>query len=168
MHACAVSSRRLAAAQLTIRAHIRMLCVGLLVLKLQRGRHLIKKEAFIEFNNSIVFYEFYIHNPPPPQTCDETPYFLYKVYSVTCTKDYIRGFGLVLGFIGFLDTQRVTILYKSLLHARISVHGQVFTSRCSGAASNGESFLSTRFPNYSWPQLPAYNSNSSQPRQFCR
>jgi hypothetical protein len=46
--------------------------------------------------------------------------------------------------------QRVTTLYKSLLHTT-SVHSHVFTSRFSVAASNGGRSPPSVFPNYPHP-----------------
>jgi hypothetical protein len=68
--------------------------------------------------------------------------------------------------------QCATTLHNSLLymrehtcthtHTHKSVHCHVFISCCLVAASNGGHSLSSGFPNYPRPQLPASNSNSSQ------
>jgi hypothetical protein len=73
-------------------------------------------------------------------------------------------FGLMIGFIGLFDRARDYILQFTVTytHTHTSVHSQVFTSRCSVAASNGGLSLSSRFPNYPWLQLPGSHSNSSQ------
>jgi hypothetical protein len=70
-------------------------------------------------------------------------------------------FGVIIAFIKFVYTMRdYTFHYRYYTH--ISVHSQVFTSRCSIAASNGGRSLFSKFPNYLRPQLPASQGNSSQ------
>jgi hypothetical protein len=58
--------------------------------------------------------------------------------------------------------QRVTTLYKSLLHTHTSVHSHVFTSRCSVAVSTAEVPLplgSRTVPGLSYPLLTATAHN---------
>jgi hypothetical protein len=50
----------------------------------------------------------------------------------------------------------------AIIHTHNNVHSHVFTSRCSVAAINGGRYPSSGFPNYPQPQLPAFDSNSSQ------
>jgi hypothetical protein len=71
------------------------------------------------------------------------------------------GFVLMIGFIELFDTARD---YTLLLHTHTitRVYSHVFTRPCSVAASNGGRSLSSGFPNYPRPQLPASNSKSSQ------
>jgi hypothetical protein len=64
--------------------------------------------------------------------------------------------------------QRVPTLHNTILHIRThnSVHGHVFTSRCWVAAFNGGRSLSSGFPKYPRPQLPASQSNRLQLRNL--
>jgi hypothetical protein len=70
-------------------------------------------------------------------------------YIVTCMNDY-RQILDCLSDLFYSLIQRVTTIYNSLLHihAYLSVDSQVFTSRCSVAASNGWRSPSPGFPNY--------------------
>jgi hypothetical protein len=68
----------------------------------------------------------------------------------------------MIGFIGPFDTAHDYTLQFTLTHTYTSVHSHLFTSRCSVAASNSGRSPYSGFPNYTWPQLPASSSNSSQ------
>jgi hypothetical protein len=65
------------------------------------------------------------------------------------------GFGLMIRFIGLVDTERDYALQFTIIHTQTSAHSHVFTSRCSVAASNSGRSASSEFPNYPRPQLPA-------------
>jgi hypothetical protein len=78
-----------------------------------------------------------------------------------CSSDYIRVFDWW-SYVSYSLIQCVTILYSSLLRTHISVHSQVFTSRCLVMAPNGGHVPSSGFPDYPHPELPASHSNSSQ------
>jgi hypothetical protein len=89
-----------------------------------------------------------------------------------CMSDYRRGFGLVIVCIKpsmKVTTSKdyaLTVLHISQItmgHARSSQSLTVFTSRCSITASNSRFSPFPGFQNCPRPQLPAYNSNSSQP-----
>jgi hypothetical protein len=66
-----------------------------------------------------------------------------------------KGFGLMIGFIGLIDTVRDCTLQFTVIHT--SVHSHVFTSRHLVAASN----LPLGSRTIPLPQLPGSNTNSS-------
>jgi hypothetical protein len=70
------------------------------------------------------------------------------------------GFGLAIGLIGLFDAARDYNSHFTLTYT--SDHGQVLSSRCFVAASNGGRSPSSGFPNCLRAQLPASHSNSSQ------
>jgi hypothetical protein len=65
-------------------------------------------------------------------------------------------------FIELLDTVRDYTLQFTITYTHASAHSHVIISRCSVASSNSGLSLSSGFPNYHRPQLPASHSNSSQ------
>jgi hypothetical protein len=93
-----------------------------------------------------------------------------QIYTVTCMEWLSTGFGLVIGFIEFLQhvtTNTITTtvwVIHSKFHCNYSTHKvfSVLLSRCSVAALNIVHPPYTGFPNCPRPQLPASHSNSSQ------
>jgi hypothetical protein len=79
------------------------------------------------------------------------------------------GFRLMIGFIGLSDTAhdytlQLTVTYTRArththTHTHTRVHSHIFIFVLLGSGSRS---LSSRFPNYPWPLLPASHWNSSQ------
>jgi hypothetical protein len=55
-----------------------------------------------------------------------------------CMSDYIRGFGLMIGFTGLFDTARDYMLQFTITHTGTSVHSDVFTISCSVVATTAD------------------------------
>jgi hypothetical protein len=89
----------------------------------------------------------------------------HKSYMGLYVNEWLQmGCGLMIGFIGLFDRVQDYNLKFNITHTHIqtSVHSHICTSRCLVVASKGRHSLSSGFPNYPQPQLPASPSNSSQ------
>jgi hypothetical protein len=91
-------------------------------------------------------------------------YHIYCSLVLSCVWVWLQtGFGLMIGFIGLLDTEHDCTLQFAITHSLTYslMSTQVFTSCCLVVAFNGGCSPSSEFPIGPQPQLLASHSNSS-------
>jgi hypothetical protein len=73
----------------------------------------------------------------------------YDDSSITVMEWLLKGFGLMMGFIGLFDTARDYTLQFTIRHALANIDSHIFTDRCSVAASSSGRSPSSGFPKLS-------------------